>query len=482
MGGTTIEEQFADVTAMLARDEYMAARVAAVYRRFDAVEMSRNPTEDLYEFARRSAAAFTEKRPSKNNPHAASCDEDPTQTFYVVDLGQIVMQMAKWRKNLPGVHVHYAVKCNNSDALCAMIAALGGSFDCASLAEIKQVLEPGYARTPSYSKMTEWTGDHAGPLRPIIFAQPAKLVWQMQQAEKLGITRTTFDNQDELIKIQAHMPSAEAVIRIATDDSSAVCRFSTKFGCPADEARDLISFAKEIGVNVVGVAFHVGSGNNDPRAYHQALRDARMLFDHGKSLGFDMRLLDLGGGWSGADPEPKADGSRDLSFEELTAAIRPVLYDLFPLETTEIIAEPGRFFGASSSVLCTNVHAMRRTVEISATGERTALTNLHIGEGCYSGFNCLIFDHALPRFRALDAAADASNERRLTTIWGPTCDSMDKTANKIMFPPVKCGDWIFVPEFGAYTMAASSAFNGYQTRRFEYISSLPSGVVPYLAE
>lgn len=75
------------------------------------------------------------------------------------------------------------------------------------------------------------------------------------------------------------------VLRIATDDSKAVCRLSVKFGAPLKACRGLLERAKELGLDVIGVSFHVGSGCTDPETYTQAIADARCVFDTG--VGFD---------------------------------------------------------------------------------------------------------------------------------------------------------------------------------------------------
>lgn len=73
------------------------------------------------------------------------------------------------------------------------------------------------------------------------------------------------------------------VLRIATDDSKAVCRLSIKFGAPLKACRGLLERAKELGLDVIGVSFHVGSGCTDPETYTQAIADARCVFDMGVS-------------------------------------------------------------------------------------------------------------------------------------------------------------------------------------------------------
>ena len=74
------------------------------------------------------------------------------------------------------------------------------------------------------------------------------------------------------------------MLRIATDDSKAVCRLSVKFGATLKASRGLLERAQELGLDVIGVSFHVGSGCTDPDTYTQAISDARCVFDMAVSL------------------------------------------------------------------------------------------------------------------------------------------------------------------------------------------------------
>jgi len=286
----------------------------------------------------------------------------------------------------------------------------------------------------------------------------------MKKAHEAGVHCITFDNEAELEKIAKYMPDARAVLRIRTDDSAAVCAFSTKFGCPVPDAPRLLALAKEFSVRIIGVSFHVGSGNNDPAAYINAIQNARRIFDLGETMGFDMKLLDLGGGWPGTDPHIGADGKPEcLSFEEICVHIRPLLDSLF--RGVEVIAEPGRFFAASTHALSMMVHSKRNVM--NTDGEEV---QYYITDGLYHSFNCLFYDHSHPDLYVLRPEPEVTMQR--TTIFGPTCDSLDCILKKSMFPHMEIGDWLFVPDMGAYTVAAGAPFNGFATRRTKYVASM----------
>lgn len=365
------------------------------------------------------------------------------ESFYVIDLGTIVKQYRQWVGLLPRVKPFYAMKCNPSKCILRIIAGLGGGFDCASTAEIALAMEMG-----------------ATPDR-IIFANPTKQVAQCKYANQVGVKMVTFDNEEELLKIKQHWPGAELVLRIITDDSKSVCQFSSKFGASIDhDAPRLIRRCRELDLNLIGISFHVGSGCCDPYTYEKSLRATRHLFDIAETEGFNMRLVDIGGGFSGSDNQGT------VKFSEIAAVVAPVLDELFPPEV-EVIAEPGRYFASAAYTIACNVFA-RRTVAPGVANDYQKEYLYYVNDGVYGSFNCIFFDHMNITLHPL--AEDAhTREKVLSTVFGPTCDSLDCINKKVYLPEMEVGEWVYAKEMGAYTVAAASAFNGFKTHRFYYI-------------
>ena len=52
----------------------------------------------------------------------------------------------------------------------------------------------------------------------------------------------TFDNADELRKVARLYPNAELILRIITDDSHSMCRFSVKFGAALRDVPSLLKY------------------------------------------------------------------------------------------------------------------------------------------------------------------------------------------------------------------------------------------------
>lgn len=92
----------------------------------------------------------------------------------------------------------------------------------------------------------------------ILFAHPCKAPAALVFARQVGVCHTVFDNLDELDSIKTYMPRAQLLLRIYANDDSALICLGEKFGAPLDATQALLSRAWELGLNVVGVSFHVG--------------------------------------------------------------------------------------------------------------------------------------------------------------------------------------------------------------------------------
>lgn len=273
----------------------------------------------------------------------------------------------------------------------------------------------------------------------------------------------TFDNEPELYKIAEVHSKGKVVIRIKVDDSHSICKFSAKFGARVEQVEHLLSVAKKLNLDVVGVSFHVGSGCESAESHRLAIESARYVFDLGSTLGFNMTLLDLGGGWPGTS-------DAKVPFLDITKVVNAALDVYFPEDEfpgLEVIAEPGRYYVASAFTLATMVIA-KREVELD-DGNRGVM--YYLNDGVYGSFNCTIFDHWVVEPTPF-IGMESDRETLLTTLWGPTCDSMDLIKKDVLLPEMEVGEWILFKEMGAYTIAAASTFNGFQIPTFKFFLPL----------
>src|SRR5262245_11724868 len=166
----------------------------------------------------------------------------------------------------------------------------------------------------------------------IIYANPIKAVETLQ---KLGPYKplVTYDNHEEVLKIARYAPHSGLVLRLRVPNTGSMVELSSKFGALPGEAVDLIAFAHNNKLEVEGLSFHVGSQCTNVQNYVQALHLAAGIFSEAKSRGFDLKLLDIGGGFPAHydDTVPR--------FKSLAKTINTELDRLFPAPI-EILAEP----------------------------------------------------------------------------------------------------------------------------------------------
>lgn len=274
-----------------------------------------------------------------------------------------------------------------------------------------------------------------------------------------------FDNADELIEIKSCAPEAELFLRIVTDDSSSACHLSQKFGTSLENTgaslettKDLLAQAKDLDLNVVGVSFHVGSGAQDPESFTAAVQDSRKVFDQAADLGYNLKTLDVGGGFSGD------------SFEAMADVLSKALDEHFP-PSVRIIGEPGRYYVASAFSLACHIIS-RRPIRDPETGDTSY--RLYVNDGVYGNFSGTIYDHQIVEPCIL-SEVDQNTRNTKYSVWGHSCDGIDLISETCHLPGIlHRGDWLYFDEMGAYSKVSASGFNGFPSHhQVLYVSSEP---------
>lgn len=324
------------------------------------------------------------------------------------------------------VEPFYAVKCNPDPVIVRLLATLGCGFDCATKGEIDLVLN-GLGNELSFKARANQD--------KIVYANPSKFQNHLDFAAGSGVRRTVFDGEDELYKLAKTNDSLpegeklELLLRITTDDEKSVCSFSNKFGCPVADGPKLLELAQKLGLNVVGVSFHVGSGCGDPGAYSTAFDHASRLFKAADSLGMPpMTMVDVGGGFPGDNIGTYRDDAP--TFPAIAKTVRDAISE-FKFKFAEdrefrFIAEPGRYFVSRSTTVASKIYGRK--------GGKGNSQALYIDDGVYGSFNNVVYDHFEPVPQILaqvvdNETADNCDERIPTAVFGPTCDGLDQICN-----------------------------------------------------
>jgi ornithine decarboxylase len=359
-------------------------------------------------------------------------DEAQRQAYYslveqygspllVISKQVLIDQYQQLRRYLPDVSLYYAIKAFPHPEVLQILAEQGCHFDVASEGEI-ELLRP-----------LKVSG------RKTIHTHPIKKPGDIKAALRGGSTTFVVDNIDELKKLQSYRTRVGVLLRVSFRSPSAKVDLSRKFGCALDQVEEIVNEARQLGIHIRGLSFHVGSQSLNPDMHVQAIAECSRLIEQiNRKNQNPMNLLDIGGGfpvdYAGTQPDMAA------YFAEIRNALVHLPDDL------QVIAEPGRFLVAPAvtGISCVTGKARRGDYQW-----------YYLDDGVYGSFSGQIFDHVQYPLQILNDDPD----RQPAILSGPTCDSIDTVAEDILLPELKEGDLIIGHLMGAYTAATSTRFN-----------------------
>ena len=358
----------------------------------------------------------------------------------VVDHKVLRENYAQFRKFLPRVQVYYAVKANSDSAIVQTFYDAGASFDVASMAEFLNVHEK--LAKLSAKEQQDFIWDR------VIYANPIKAIETLEQLDQYK-PLVTYDNHEEVIKIARYAPHSGLVLRLRVPNTGSMVELSSKFGALPGEAVDLMSFARFSKLEVEGVSFHVGSQCTNAQNYVQALHLAAGIFAEAKLRGFDLKLLDIGGGF------PAHYDDTVPAFRRLAATINSEIGRLFP-EPIEILAEPGRFLVASAAT------AVAKIIGKAVRGGKPCY---YLDDGVYHTFSGVIFDHCQYHLKSFK-----KGPTQICSVFGPTCDALDTISLAEELPDLDVGDLVYSENIGSYSAASSTHFNGFNPATIVHVN------------
>jgi len=362
--------------------------------------------------------------------------------LFIIDHDKIRKNYRLFKKHLPRVQAYYAVKANSNQEIVKTLFNEGASFDVASYNEFMQVYE--------YIKHFEEKDKDFYIWDKIIFSNTIKDKDTLRKIKRYR-PLVTYDNADELKKIKEHCDIAGLVLRLKVPDTGSQVEMSSKFGAELGDAYNLIKQAFGIGLVVEGLSFHVGSQCTNFDNYTSALHITSELFLDCRKKGYNLKIVDIGGGF------PAPYDSQVPKFQKLAKIIDSECNRLFPKDI-EIIAEPGRFMVATSATLIS---------EIIGKARRDGKIFYHINDGVYHTFSGVVYDHWIPNFHSFKRG-----KKEVCAVVGPTCDSFDKISVSEQLPGnLQIGDYFYTENIGAYSVASSTKFNGFEGAKILHINN-----------
>jgi diaminopimelate decarboxylase len=337
--------------------------------------------------------------------------------------------------------VVYSCKAFINKALLLLIDEEGLGLDVVSGGEL------GIARSVGF------------PMEKVYFAGNNKSCQELRKSLEWGLGRLVVDNFHELKMLGGLVEETDCaqdiLLRLTPGVDPHTHRYiatgvvDSKFGIPLPLGEDAVIVAMSMpGVNLLGLHFHIGSQIADVEPYQESIRRLLgMAAEMGRKHGFELRELDVGGGFAVQytldAPAPPVSFYAEAITSGVVAGCREQ-----GLELPHLVVEPGRSVVARAGVavytagVVKDIPNVRRYVSVDggmADNIRPALYQA--------------------RHEAVVANKMTGPEADTVTIAGKFCEPGDILIRDIVLPPVVAGDTIAVAGCGAYCLTEAMNYN-----------------------
>ena len=342
----------------------------------------------------------------------------------------VARQYRALKSGLGRADIHYAVKANPAREIIEVLVAEGSRFDAASRGEIELCLSLG-----------------AHP-EHISFGNTVKRASDIAFAHQAGITLFAADSEMELDRIALHAPGAQVYIRLLVGATGADWPLSRKFGCAPERAVGLMDHAVSLGLDPVGLSFHVGSQTRRAEMWRETLDQVAAVWTQARAAGHALTLINIGGGF------PAFYGEEIEAPQVYAGQVMAMVEPRFP-GALRIMAEPGRGMVAEAGMIAAEV------LLVSRKSDEDLCRWVYLDIGRFSGL--AETEGEAIRYQFLTERAHEGTGPCILA--GPSCDSADVLYEKrpVALPVgLQAGDRIIIRNCGAYTSSYSSVgFNGF---------------------
>ena len=367
------------------------------------------------------------------------CEDVPVQEiaaqvgtpFYLYSHATLKRHYQVFNEAFEGVQklICYSAKANTNLAVLKLFADLGCGLDIVSGGELYRGLKAGFS-----------------PDR-IVYSGVGKRVDEIDYALDTGILMFNVESLAELKQINRRAgvlkKRAPVSIRVNPDVDPKTHPYTAtglkknKFGIGSDVALESYRVAGALEhLEIVGVDCHIGSQITEAEPFQAALENLKALINELKSMGVNIRYLDMGGGLgiTYADETPP-------SLQEYAGAIMMQLKDI----DLKLILEPGRVLVGNAGILVTEV-LYRKSGEVK---------NFIIVD---AGMNDLMRPTLYNAFHAIEPVLNSHTDVIVADVVGPICESGDFLALDRSISDVQSGDLMAVMSAGAYGFVMSSNY------------------------
>ena len=360
--------------------------------------------------------------------------EEVGTPVYVYSRATLERHARVFREGLAGLDdpwIAYSLKSNPNLAVIKVLQRQGFGADVVSGGEMKRALAADVAA------------------RDIVFSGVGKTHPEMAGALEAGIGQFNIESEEEghelaLIAGEKGL-SAPAALRVNPDvDAKTHAKISTgkaenKFGVPIHRAEEIFAeLAKKPGMNLRGIAVHIGSQLSTLEPFETAFGKVGALVERLRAAGHKITHVDLGGGLG----VPYRKGEVMPSPAEYGAMVARVTrgWDV------RLMFEPGRVISGNAGVLLTRVIRVKR----GGNGPPFVIVD--------AAMNDLARPALYDAWHDFDAVRP-SGARMTANVVGPICETGDTFARNREIDALAAGDLAVFRTAGAYGATMASSYN-----------------------
>jgi len=375
-------------------------------------------------------------QPIHQSPRGFLTSERPDDPVLFLSPERLHATADSFLTGFPGLTT-YAVKANPAEAVIANLLSSGlRAFDVASPAEIALVRS-------------------LSPDAALHYNNPVRFRDEIAMAVARGVCSYSVDDMGELRKLaDCGVPhGTEVSVRFKLPVAGAAYDFGEKFGATPEAAIPLLQEVVALGFTPA-MTFHPGTQCADPEAWVRYIEKAASI---AQTAGVAIVRLNVGGGF----PARRMQGETP-PLSAIFAAIDDATARAFPTNRPTLICEPGRAMVAESVSLALRVKALK------------GQTDIYLNDGIYGALAEQPIIGMTDRITALSPEGKPRSGTALPrTLWGPTCDSLDRIPGDVPLPgDLAEGDYLLLHGMGAYTTATVTRFNGYGELRLTTVQAL----------
>ncbi len=352
---------------------------------------------------------------------------------YVYSRATLERHARVFREALDGVPdklIAFAVKANPNLAVLKVLQRQGYGADVVSGGEMRRAIAAGIAP------------------EKIVFSGVGKTRAELAAALEANIGQFNIESEEEGLELAEVAESmgmtADCALRInpdvdaGTHDKISTGKADNKFGVPIDQAGQIFGkLAHSPGVNMRGVAVHIGSQLADIAPLERAFEKLGRLVTALRGAGHNITHVDLGGGLG----VPYRKGEKLPPPSEYGAMVARVTKDW----GVKLIFEPGRVIAGNAGVLLTRVVRVKRGLNnpfviVDAAMNDLARPALY---GAYHHFE----------------AVEPGGSQMTANIVGPICETGDTFAMGRECDELASGELAVFRTAGAYGATMASSYN-----------------------